>query len=321
MTLARPPIHPSLADRSVLTLRHHSAESIAAVLDLAAALKASPRPWPQWLAGRVIGMIFEKPSTRTRVSFEVAVARLGGTAMTMSPSDMQLGRGESIEDTAKVLSRFLDAIVIRSASHERVDELARHATVPVVNGLTPLHHPCQALADTMTLVERFGSLRGLQVAYLGDGNNCFNSLAVLAAHTGMALVCATPEAYAPDPELVAWADETARAKGGSVSAVRDPIEAARGARAVYTDVWVSMGDEAEHEARIDALGSYQVNVQLLRHATDDAVVLHPLPAHYAMEITHEVAHGAQSALWDEAENRMHAQAALLVHLLPPLAAD
>ena len=321
MTISRPSIHASLSGRSVLTLRHHSAESVAAVLELAADLKASVRPWPQWLAGRVIGMIFEKPSTRTRVSFETAIARLGGTAMTMSPADMQIGRGETIQDTAKVLSRFLDAIVVRSGSHERVDELSRHATVPVVNGLTPLHHPCQALADTMTLIERFGSVAGLHVTYIGDGNNCFNSLAVLAAHTGMALTCASPEGYLPDGELVAWADRAARERGGSVSAVRDPIDGVRGARAVYTDVWVSMGDEAEHDARVDALSPYQVNAELMAHAADDAIVLHPLPAHYGMEITHEMAHGASSALWDEAENRMHAQAALLVHLLPPLAAD
>ena len=316
--LPRPPIHASLSGRSVLTLQHHSAESVTAVLDLAAALKAHPRPWPKWLEGRVIGMIFEKPSTRTRVSFETAIARLGGRAMTMSPADMQIGRGETIEDTAKVLSRFLDAIVIRSGSHERVDELARHATVPVVNGLTPLHHPCQALADAMTLAERFGSLTGLRVAYVGDGNNCFNSLAVLAAHTGMALTCASPEGYIPDPELVAWADATARARGGSVASIGDPLEATRGARAVYTDVWVSMGDEAEHHERVAALTPYQVNAALMAGLAADGIALHPLPAHYGMEITHDVAHGSQSALWDEAENRMHVQAALLVHLLPPL---
>jgi ornithine carbamoyltransferase len=263
-------------------------------------------------------MIFEKPSTRTRVSFEAGIARLGGTAVVMSPRDLQIGRGETIEDTAKVLSRFLDAVVIRSGSHERVEELSRHATIPVVNGLTPTHHPCQALADALTLLERFGSLEGLRVTYLGDGNNCFNSLAVLAAHTGMALVCGAPATYAPDTELVAWADETARAHGGSVTWVEEPARAVDAARAVYTDVWVSMGDEDEHDVRVAALEGYQVNQELMAGAADDAIVMHPLPAHYDMEITHDLAHGPSSALWDEAENRMHAQAALLVHLLPPL---
>ena len=201
------------------------------------------------LADQTVALIFEKPSTRTRVSFETGVARLGGTPLTMNAGDLQLGRGETVEDTALVLSRYVDAIVIRSGSHERVEELARHATVPVINALTPLHHPCQALADAQTLAERFGELRALPVAYVGDGNNVFHSLAVVAAHTGLRLTCASPEGYRPDPEIVAWADAAARDRDGWVRVVADPREAATGAKAVYTDVWVSMGDEEERVAR------------------------------------------------------------------------
>ena len=314
--LARPAPHPALAGRSVLTLRNHPPDAVAAVLDLAAELKAAYPRWPDWLSGRVVALIFERPSTRTRVSFAAGIARLGGDSLVLSSGDLQLGRGETIEDTALVLSRMVDAIVLRTGPHAVVEDLARHATVPVVNGLTHAHHPCQALADAQTLRERFGRLEGLPVAYLGDGNNCCVSLAVVAAHTGMAMTCGCPDGYLPDPEVVAWADAAARERGGSVRVVQDPVEAVAGARALYTDVWVSMGDEDQAARRLRDLEPYRVDSALLGRAAPDAVVLHPLPAHYGEEVTHEVLHGPRSAVWDEAENRVHAQAALLAHLLP-----
>jgi len=311
----RPAPHPALAGRSVLTLRHHPPDAVAAVLDLAAELKAANGGWPPWLEGRVVGLIFERPSTRTRVAFESGIGRLGGQTIHLSARDMQLGRGEAIEDTALVLSRLVDAIVLRTGPHEKIEELSQHASVPVVNALTYEHHPCQALADVMTLRERFGELSGLRVGYLGDGNNCCVSLMVLAARTGLDLVVASPAGFEPPDELVAWADAEARALGGGLRAVRDPHEAAEGARALYTDTWVSMGDE-EHEAeRVRALTPYRLDAALLERAEPDAVAMHPLPAHHEQEISYAVLHGPRSAAWDQAENRMHTQAALLVHLL------
>ena len=316
MSLVRPPAHPALAGRSVLTLRNHAPEAIGAVLDLATGLKSAYRAWPPWLEGRVVALIFERPSTRTRVSFAAGIARLGGSSLVLSSSELQLGRGETIEDTALVLSRMVDAIVIRTGPHETVEELARHSSVPVVNGLTYAHHPCQALADALTLRERFGTLAGLRVAYLGDGNNCCISLAVIAGHTGMELVCGCPDGYTPDPEVIGWADAAASGKGGFVRVVEDPAEAVTTARALYTDVWVSMGDEEEARTRRRDLERFRVDQALLDRAASDAVVLHPLPAHYGEEVTHDVLHGPASLAWEEAENRVHAQAALLAHLLP-----
>ena len=308
---------PGLAARSVLTLRHHDPEAVAGVLDLAARLKAVRGPWPPWLAGRTVGMIFERPSTRTRVAFEAGVGRLGGQAVSLSPRDMQLGRGEAIEDTALVLSRLVDAIVLRTGPHEKLVELDDHAAVPVVNALTYDHHPCQALADAQTLAERFGALGGLRVGYLGDGNNCCASLVVIAAHTGLRLVCACPPGYEPPAELVAWADAAASERGGAVTVTADPAEAVAGARALYTDTWVSMGDEEREAERVRALTPYRLDAARLEAAAPDAVAMHPLPAHHEQEITYEVLHGPRSAVWDQAENRMHTQASLLAHILAP----
>jgi ornithine carbamoyltransferase len=288
------------------------------VLDLATTLKAAYPHWPKWLEGRVIALIFGKPSTRTRVSFQAGIARLGGTSMVLGSNELQLGRGESIEDTALVLSRMVDAVMIRTGPHDTVEELSRHASIPIVNGLTYTHHPCQALADALTLRERFGDLAGLPIAYLGDGNNCCISLAVVAAHTGMKMTCGCPEGYTPDAEIIEWADATARERGGFVRVVNDPVEAVADAKALYTDVFVSMGDEETAAQRLSDLDAYRVDQALLDHAAPDAVVLHPLPAHYGEEVTHDVLHGPRSAAWDQAENRVHAQAALLVHLLPAI---
>jgi ornithine carbamoyltransferase len=308
--------HPDLIGRSLLTLRGHSPEAVAAILGTAAALKAIPRrEWPRLLSGRIVALIFERPSTRTRVSFVSGIAGLGGTSMVLSADELQLGRGETVEDTAKAMGRMVDAIMLRTGPHATLEELDRHAGVPVVNGLTHAHHPCQALADALTLRERFGDLAGLRVAYLGDGNNCCASLMIVGALTGMRVTAGCPEGYRPPAEIVAWADREARSRGGAVATVSDPVEAVAGAHALYTDTWVSMGDEAERGARIAALGPYRVDDALLDHAAPGAVAMHCLPAHEGEEITRQVLHGPRSAVWDQAENRLHAQAALLAHML------
>lgn len=308
--------HPALAGRSLLTLRHHRPEAVEALLDLADRLKATrPGEWPPLLRGRVVALIFERPSTRTRVSFESGIARLGGTSLALAARDMQVGRGETVEDTARVLGRMVDAVVLRTGPHATLEELHRHAGVPVINGLTYEHHPCQALADAMTLRERFGDLRGLQVAYLGDGNNCCVSLMIAGALTGMSVTAACPERHRPDPEIVAWADAAGRERGGGARVVADPAEAVAGARALYTDTWVSMGDEEGEVERVEALTPYRVDEALIARAAPDAVVMHPLPAHYGHEVTRDILHGPRSAVWDQAENRMHVQAALLAHAL------
>ena len=314
--MERPTPQPDLAGRSVLTLRHHPAESIEAVLDLSTRLKETPwREWPAWLEGRVIGLIFERPSTRTRVAFETATVRLGGHAIYLSAADMQLGRGEAIEDTALILSGLVDALVLRTGPHQKLVDLTRYASIPVVNALTYEHHPCQGLADVLTLRERFGSLAGVPVAYLGDGNNCCISLVVVGAKLGLDITCACPEGYDPDPETVAWADALAAERGGGVRVVRDPREAAAGALALYTDTWVSMGDEEREAERIRTLTPYKLDAGLMELAAPDAVALHPLPAHHDLEISYELLHGPRSAAWQQGHNRLYTQAALLAHIL------
>jgi ornithine carbamoyltransferase len=253
-------------------------------------------------------MIFQKPSTRTRVSFEVGIYQLGGTGLYLSAGDLQLGRGETIKDTAVVLSRYLDAIMIRTYAQSDVDELAANASIPVINGLTDSAHPCQALADVMTIRERFGGrLDGLKVVYLGDGNNVCASLMVACAKLGMDFVAATPAAYRPPDEAV----RVARDAGGSVELTDDPRRAAEGADVLYTDVWTSMGQDAERMERLRDLAGYGIDAELVACADDGAIVLHCLPAHYGEEITEEVLYGPQSAVWDQAENRLHAQKALM----------
>ena len=256
-------------------------------------------------------MIFQKPSTRTRVSFEVGIAELGGHGLYLAAGDLQLGRGETIKDTAVVLSRYLDAIMIRTFAQDDVEQLAEHASVPVINGLTDYAHPCQALADLMTIRERLSRLSGVRLAYLGDGNNVCISLMVAAARCGMRFVAATPEGYEPDATAVSAARRAAVQMGGTVELVRDPADAAREAQVVYTDVWTSMGQEDDSKRRRKDLAGYQIDDELLSHASPDAIVLHCLPAHYGEEITEDVLYGPQSAVWDQAENRLHAQKALL----------
>jgi len=283
------------------------------VLDLADELKDKQkrREPHHLLPGRTLGMIFQKPSTRTRVSFEVGIAQLGGTGLYLSAGDLQLGRGETLKDTATVLSRYLDAIMIRTFAQADVEELARTASIPVINGLTDSSHPCQALADVMTIRERFGRLEGLTVAYLGDGNNVCASLMVAAAKLGLNFRAATPTGYAPPPEAVGIAREAADETGATIELLDDPREAAAGADVLYTDVWTSMGQEDERERRLRDLAGFGIDDDLLRLASKDAIVLHCLPAHYGEEIAEDVLYGPQSAVWDEAENRLHAQKALM----------
>jgi ornithine carbamoyltransferase len=289
-----------------LTGEELGAFELGKLLERAAELKAGrgERVGADSLAGRSIALVFERPSTRTRISFEVGVAELGGTPIVLRGDEMQLSRGESIADTARVISRYVDAIVIRSGSHELVEELAGAADVPVVNGLTPLHHPCQALADLLTMRERFGDLDGRRLAYVGDGNNVARSLAILGELAGVEVVVAAPPGYQLE-------------EGHGVKLSGDPRAAAAGADALYTDVWISMGDEAEAERRRADLAPFRLDGDLLAAANDGAIVLHCLPAHPGEEITAEALYSDASAVWDQAENRLHAQKALLETLLAP----
>jgi ornithine carbamoyltransferase len=256
-------------------------------------------------------MIFQKPSTRTRVSFEVGIAQLGASPLYLAAGDLQLGRGETIRDTATVLSRYLDGIMIRTFAQADVDELAEHADIPVINGLTDEFHPCQALADVLTIRERLGGFEGVRVAYLGDGNNVCHSLMVACAKLGMDFVAATPAGYEPTGEVVGWARAAAEAKGTAVELTDDPRAAATGADVLYTDVWTSMGQDEERQRRLADLEGFGIDAGMVALGSERAIVLHCLPAHYGEEIAEDVLYGEQSAVWDQAENRLHAQKALM----------
>jgi ornithine carbamoyltransferase len=299
----------SLKGRSFTRVADWSRDELLEVLDLADELKQrqQAREEHHLLPGRTLGMIFQKPSTRTRVSFEVGIYQLGGTGLYLSAGDLQLGRGETIKDTAVVLSRYLDAIMIRTFAQTDVEELAANASIPVINGLTDSAHPCQALADVMTIRERFGRLDELKVVYLGDGNNVCASLMVACAKLGMNFVAATPSDYQPDDEVV----RIARDVGGMVELTDDPRAAVEDADVLYTDVWTSMGQEDERQQRLQDLAGFGIDSELVKRAGENAIVLHCLPAHYGEEITEDVLYGPQSAVWDQAENRLHAQKALL----------
>jgi len=300
--------------RDFLRVSDLDRSELLALLERAAEWKILGAKGPKPLSGKTLGLVFEKASTRTRVSFGVACYQLGAYEMMLSPRDMQLGRGEPIRDTARVLSRYLDALVVRTFEHSKVDEMARHATVPVVNALTDTSHPCQLLGDLLTVAERFGQDRlargDLLVAWVGDGNNVANSWLEASAVLGFHLRMACPPGYDPDAELL-------RRAGDRVRLVRDPAEAARGAHVLNTDVWASMGQEGEAESRRKAFRGYTLDRRLLARADPRAVVLHCLPAHRGEEIEEEVLEGPQSAVFDEAENRLHAQKALLEFLLAP----
>ena len=306
-------ISAQLKGRDFLRVNDWEPAELLTILDLADRLKARQRERipHEALEGRTLGMIFQKPSTRTRVSFEVGIAQLGGVGLHLAAGDLQLGRGETIKDTARVLSRYLDGIMIRTFRQEDVDELAEHADVPVINGLTDEFHPCQALADVMTIRERLGGFEGVRVAYLGDGNNVCHSLMVACAKLGLDFVAATPEGYAPSEEVVRWARAAAGASGSSMELTHDARAAARGADVLYTDVWTSMGQDEERERRLSDLAGYGIDEGMVALASERAVVLHCLPAHYGEEITEDVLYGPRSAVWDQAENRLHAQKALM----------
>jgi ornithine carbamoyltransferase len=300
-------IPKTLEGRPFTRIADFSRDELELVLDTAARLKGAPREDQHLLPGRSLGMIFQKPSTRTRVSFEVGIAQLGGHALYLRSDDLQLGRGETIKDTAVVPSRYLDAIMIRTFAQKDVEELAGNASIPVINGLTDSAHPCQALADVLTIRERLGRIEGVRVAYLGDGNNVCSSLMVAVARLGGSFVAATPPGYEPDEKALAIARES----GALVEVTNDPEEAVRDANVLYTDVWTSMGQEEERERRLRDLTGYGITSELVAKAADGAVVLHCLPAHYGEEITEEVLYGPSSAVWDQAENRLHAQKALM----------
>ena len=307
-----------LKGRSFTKIADWSPADLEAVLDLGGELKRAQHAGEahRLLPGRTLGMIFHKPSTRTRVSFEVGIWQLGGSALHLSANDLQLGRGETIRDTATVLSRYLDGLMIRTFAQEDVEELAAHASIPVINGLTDAAHPCQVLADLMTIRERRGALQGQKLVYLGDGNNMCASLMVGAAKFGMRFVAATPSGYEPSPAAVERAREAAESSGGSVEVVSDAADAVAGADVLYTDVWTSMGQEAENERRVRDLRGFGIDGEMLRAAGADSIVLHCLPAHYGEEIAEDVVYGPQSAVFDQAENRLHAQKALLALVIP-----
>jgi ornithine carbamoyltransferase len=308
-----PGVPTHLKDRNFTRVASWSRDELETLLDLADELKAerTHRRELRLLPGRTIGLIFHKPSTRTRVAFEVGIAELGGMALFLPAAELQLARGESFRDTALVLSRVLSALMIRTFDQQEVEEFAEHASIPVINGLTDQSHPLQALADAMTLRERFGTLAGIRLAYVGDGNNVCHSLMRVASRFGMEFVAATPVGFEPDPLFVASADDDARANGGSVTIVTDPGQAARGAHAVYTDVWTSMGQENERERRLRALEPYRVDNTLLGLADPDGVAMHCLPAHLGEEITADVLYGPRCLAWEQAENRLHTQKALM----------
>jgi ornithine carbamoyltransferase len=303
----------ALKGRSYTRVSDWSAEELRIALDLADELKQerARRRELRVLPGRTVGLIFRKPSTRTRISSEVAIAELGGMALYVPAADLQLARGESTRDTALVLSRFLSAILIRTFEQSEVDEFAEHATVPVINGLTDLAHPLQALADAMTIRERFGTWQGIRLAYFGDGNNVCHSLLVIAARLGMHLVAATPTTRRPDERIIAAAKAEAAAAGGVIELVEDPRDAASGAHVLYTDVWTSMGQEHERQSHLRELEPYRLDESLLGLADADGVAMHCLPAHVGEEISAEVLYGPRSLAWEQAENRLHTQKAVM----------
>jgi ornithine carbamoyltransferase len=301
--------------RDYINERDWKSEEILEILDLADEVKAKPQDFRAALAGRTLAMIFEKSSTRTRVSFEAGMFQLGGLGMFLSSRDLQLGRGELVSDTARVLSRYADGILARTYAHQTVEDLAQYASVPVINGLSDLLHPCQALADFQTVRERFGTARGFPLAYVGDGNNVAHSLLLTGAKLGSQVTVVTPPEFEPRPDVVGWARETARQTGGEVRVTHSIEEGVRGARAVYTDVWASMGQEAEAAARAAKFEPYRVTARVFALAAPDAIFLHCLPAHRGEEVDAAVIDGPSSAVYDQAENRLHAQKALLVRLL------
>ncbi len=305
------------APSHLLAVHDLTRDEILSIFREAAALKAMRRRAlpTQRLSGKTLGLFFEKPSTRTRVSFETGMNQLGGQSIFLSVADIQMRRGETVADTARVLSRYLDGLVIRAYEHHAVEEWACNATIPVINGLTDLHHPCQVLSDLFTIREKKRRWKGIKIAYVGDGNNVANSLIEGAAIMGMAISVACPSGYEPDASIVEWAREKAERTKASIEILRDPYVVVKGADVLYTDVWTSMGQEKEQTRRVKDLTPYQLNGKLVAAAHPDAIVMHCLPAHRGQEITAEVLDGTQSVVFDQAENRLHVQKAILIRLL------
>jgi ornithine carbamoyltransferase len=305
----------SLRGEDLCEMAQLSSAQVRSILDLAMHVKAEPAAYRDALAHKQMVLFFEKASLRTRVTFEVAMNTLGGQAIFVDQSGSLLGERESLADIARNLERWVDVVVLRTFSHDTVAGIARHAHVPVINALSDREHPCQALADLLTLQERFGSLQGLRIAFIGDGNNVAHSLMLGAALTGANFVIASPEGYGPDESIVALARQFAEETGSTIECTNDPVQAATGADAVYTDVWASMGQEAEADERARIFSPFQVNADLMAKASPDAIFMHCLPAHRGLEVTDEVLDSAQSVVFDQAENRLHAQKAVLLHLL------
>jgi ornithine carbamoyltransferase len=305
-----------MKQKHLVSLRDYSRADLTEIFDLARRIKADPGAYRDALRGRTLAMIFQKPSTRTRVSFEAGMYQLGGHALNLGASEIQLRRGETVADTARVLSRYVNGIMARVFSHEDLVELSRHATIPVINGLSDLSHPVQALADFMTLLERRGRLEGAKIAYVGDGNNVCHSLMLAAVKLGVSMAVAAPAGYEPNPLIAKSAARDAQKLGTPPPVItRDPMEAVAGADAVYTDVWTSMGQEAEAAARVKAFQGYMVTEAMMAVAGREAVFMHCLPAHRGEEVSAEVMDGPRSIVFDQAENRLHAQKAVLVLLM------
>ncbi len=307
----------TMKGKHLIDLHRWTTEEIEEVLKTAETLKLEKKRGQEHpvLKGKTLAMIFQKPSTRTRVSFEVGMYQLGGYALYLGPNDLQLRRGETIADTARVISRYCDGIMARVFSHNDILDLAQNASVPVINGLSDLFHPTQVLADLLTIMEKRGHLKGIKLAFVGDGNNMANSLMFGGAKVGMHVFIASPKEYFPREDIVSVAKADAKLTGGSITVVEDPVEAVKDADVIYTDVWASMGQEAEAERRRKAFKSYQVNSNLVKLAKPDAIIMHCLPAHRGEEITSEVIDSPQSVVFDEAENRLHAHKAILSLLL------
>ncbi|MEC2055018.1 ornithine carbamoyltransferase [Peribacillus psychrosaccharolyticus] len=306
-----------IGQKDFLTLRDLSTDTILDLLESAEKIKEKLQAGVEYtpLKGKTLGMIFEKSSTRTRVSFEVGMLQLGGHALFLSSNDIQIGRGETISDTAKVLSEYIDGIMIRTFGHDKIEELANAATIPVINGLTDTYHPCQALADLLTIKEIKGSLKGLKLAYIGDGNNVVHSLMLACAKTGIDIAIASPKGYEPDADIVKFAEEAAEIQGSKVLVTQSPIDAIKDADIVYADVWTSMGYEQENITRLEVFKPYQINAELIKHAKPNYLFMHCLPAHRGEEVTGEIIDGPNSVVFHQAGNRLHAQKAVLVDLL------
>ncbi len=302
-------------NKDLIKLLDHSTPEILALLDKADALKKSKSKTRLDLKGKTVGLVFQKPSNRTRVSFEVGVHQLGGNCIYLGPEEINLGKRESTADVARTLSRYLDAIVARVFHNQDVVDLAKYASVPVINGLCDLYHPCQALADVQTIREKFGSFKGLNVAYVGDGNNVFHSLMTACAKVGANVRFAGPKGYGPDAQILKKVQALAKSNGCTVTTGRDPHAAVKGAHVLYADVWVSMGQEKETDQRISDLKGFQINADLARAAHKDYIFMHCLPAHRGLEVTGDIIDGKHSVIFDQAENRLHAQKAVLLHLL------